>query len=314
MVTVCVVTYNQEKWIRQTLDSILAQETEYPFEVIIGEDHGTDGTRAICQEYVDKYANVTLLPLTDNLGVTANWIRCVQAGTGKYIMTCAGDDWWHNLKKIPLQVDFMEQHPECCLSHTDINEYREDTGRTISNLNAATGLVPPEGRIQQYVLRGQDGISALSSCIRADVLKMYVPLDEFAKRKFPREDWPTYLVISAYGDILYQPESTATYRVGQESITRTSNYSKLIARAQQDLEMTEYLYSLLPNLGPFKDKPYFESIGYHNALLAAYRNDDYKSAHEFAKNDKLGRLATTMANTWITFKLFRWIQQKRRKL
>ena len=49
MVTVCIVTYNQEKWIRQTLDSVLSQQTEYPFEVIIGEDHGTDGTRAICQ-------------------------------------------------------------------------------------------------------------------------------------------------------------------------------------------------------------------------------------------------------------------------
>ena len=58
MVTICIVTYNQEQWIRQTLDSILAQQTDYPFEVIIGEDHGTDGTRAISQEYADKYPNM----------------------------------------------------------------------------------------------------------------------------------------------------------------------------------------------------------------------------------------------------------------
>ena len=100
MVTVCIVTYNQEKWIRQTLDSVLAQQTDYPFEIIIGEDHGTDGTRAICQEYANKYDNVTLLPSPTNLGVTANWIQCIQAGTGRYIMTCAGDDWWHNPSKI----------------------------------------------------------------------------------------------------------------------------------------------------------------------------------------------------------------------
>lgn len=54
MVTVCIVTYNQEKWIRQTLDSVLAQQTDYPFEIIIGEDHGTDGTRAICDEYANR--------------------------------------------------------------------------------------------------------------------------------------------------------------------------------------------------------------------------------------------------------------------
>ncbi|MBQ7211040.1 MAG: glycosyltransferase [Paludibacteraceae bacterium] len=117
MVTVCIVTYNQEKWIRQTLDSVLAQQTEYPFEVIIGEDHGTDGTRAICQEYADKYENVTLLPLVPNMGVTANWIQCVKAGTGKYIMTCAGDDWWHNPDKIQLQVDFISTSGMCTMSY-----------------------------------------------------------------------------------------------------------------------------------------------------------------------------------------------------
>ena len=128
MVTVCVVTYNQEKWIRQTLDSLLAQQTEYSFEIVIGEDSGTDNSRAICQEYADRYENVVLLPETENLGVTANWIRCVQAGTGKYIMTCAGDDWWHNPKKIQMQVDFMEVNPECVMCHTDIDEYNDTTG------------------------------------------------------------------------------------------------------------------------------------------------------------------------------------------
>ena len=108
MVSVIVCTYNQEQWIRQTLDSILAQQTNYPYEVIIGEDHGTDGTRAICQEYANKYDNVTLLPLTENLGVTANWIHCIQAGTGKYIMGCAGDDYWHNPYKLQLQVEYKK--------------------------------------------------------------------------------------------------------------------------------------------------------------------------------------------------------------
>lgn len=308
MVTVCVVTYNQEKWIRQTLDSILAQETEYPFEVIIGEDHGTDGTRAICQEYVDKYANVTLLPLTDNLGVTANWIRCVQAGTGKYIMTCAGDDWWHNLKKIPLQVDFMEQHPECVMCHTDIDEYNEKNGILNKSVKQANGIVPPEGRIQRTILSGQEYISAVTMCIRRSVFEEYVPADEFAKRRFPREDWPTLLILAAHGEIRYLPVSTATYRVGQESITRTSNYEKIFERAQKDKEMTMYLYSLFPEWGPFEDESYFDNIGYHNALMAAYRNNDYRAARKYAKMDKYPTKATWMAKTWVTFKMYRWLK------
>ena len=308
MVTVCVVTYNQEKWIRQTLDSILAQQTDYPFEVIIGEDHGTDNTRAICQEYADRYEDVTLLPLRENMGVTANWIQCVQAGKGKYIMTCAGDDWWHNPDKIQMQVDFMEAHPDCVVCHTDIDEYNEQTRTTVHNYIKQRGVVPPEGWIQKEILLGKEHISAVTMCIRRETFEKYVPADEFARRRFPREDWPTLLVLAAHGDILYLPESTATYRVGQESITRTINYERIFKRAQQDKEMTEYLYSLFPEWGPFEDGPYFDNIGYHHALLAAYRNNDYRAARKYAKSDKFPTKATYMARAWVTFKLFRWLR------
>jgi len=314
MVSVCVVTYNQEKWIRQTMDSILAQQTDYPFEIIIGEDHGTDDTRAICQEYADKYENVTLLPSPSNLGVTANWIKCVQAGTGKYIMSCAGDDWWHNPNKIQLQVDFMEAHPECCICHTDIDEYCENTGILKKSVKQTNGIKPPEGRIQNYILSGREHISAVTMCIRRSTFENHVPANEFARRRFPREDWPTLLVLAAFGDILYIPVSTATYRVGQESITRTSDYETIFRRAQQDKAMTEYLYTLFPEWGSFKDGPYFDNIGYHNALNAAYRNNDYKSARAFAKKDIFPSWATRMAYTKLTFSLFRWLQIKRRKL
>lgn len=314
MVTVCIVTYNQEKWIRQTLDSVLAQQTEYPYEVIIGEDHGTDATRAICQEYADKYENITLLPSTTNLGVTANWIQCIHAGTGKYIMTCAGDDWWHNPNKIQLQVEFMETHPACVVCHTDIDEYNETTGVIKKSLKQSKGVVPPEGKIQRTILSGRDYISAVTMCIRRSIFEKFVPADEFARRRFPREDWPTLLVLAAHGEIRYLPVSTATYRVGQESITRTSDYEKVIRRAQKDKEMTEYIYSLFPDWGPFEDGPYFDNIGYHHALYAAYRNNDYAAAKVYAKLDKYPTKATYMAYTWLTFKVFRALQRYRNRL
>ena len=309
MVTVCVVTYNQEKWIKQTLDSILAQQTDYSFEIIIGEDHGTDGTRTICQAYADKNDNIKLLPSPTNIGVTANWIQCVRAGTGKYIMTCAGDDWWHNPNKIQLQVDFMEAHPECVLCHTDEDEYYEHSGILKRSVKQSRGIVPPEGRIQKTILSGHEYISAVTMCIRRSTYEEHIPADEFARRRFPREDWPVMLVLAAYGDIRYIPVSTATYRIGQESITRTSNYDKIFERAQKDKEMTQYLYTLFPEWGPFNDGPYFDNIGYHNAMLAAYRNNDYMSAHKFALMDKFASKATYMAYTWLTFKLYRWLKR-----
>ena len=309
LATICIVTYNQEQTIRQTLDSIIAQQTDFPFEIIIGEDYGTDNTRAICQEYANKYPNITLLPSTENLGVTANWIRCIQAGSGKYIMTCAGDDWWHNPQKTQIQVDFMELHPECCLCHTDEDMFYEHTGKTIKSVKKNQNIVPPEGRIQRKILKGEDHISAVTTCIRRSTFEKNVPADDFARMRFPREDWPTHLVLAAHGDILYIPISTATYRVGQESITRSSNYDKIINLAQKDKEMTKYLYSLFPEWGPFSDDFYFDHIGYHNALRAAYRNNDYKAAHKYAPKDKFPTTETYMA-----FKLYRWIKNKLKRI
>lgn len=305
MVTVVVVTYNQERWIRQTLDNILAQETSYPYEVIIGEDGGTDGTRAICSEYADKYEFITLLPAAENMGVTANWIRCVQAGKGKYIMSCAGDDYWHNHNKIHLQVDFMEQHPECVICHTDIDVLYVKKNKISHSHKEKHKIVPPEGKIQGQILQGRENISAVTMCIRRDAFEKYIPMDKFVEMKFPREDWPTLLILSAYGDIRYIPVSTATYRTGQESITTMVDYDKIRRRAEKDKEMTEYLYTLFPEWGPFKDGPYFDTIVNHHIVMAAYRNNDYPSAHEYAKKDIFSNKATRCAKTWLTFQAYR---------
>ena len=82
-------------------------------------------------------------------------------------------------------------------------------------------------------------------------------------------------------------------------------YEKIFARAKKDKEMTAFLYSLFPDLGPFEAGPWFDNIGYHYALMAAYRNDDYRAAKKYAKMDKYPTKATWMAKTWLTFKLYR---------
>lgn len=78
--------------------------------------------------------------------------------------------------------------------------------------------------------------------------------------------------------------------------------------------MTEYMYTLFPDWGPFEDGPYFDNVGYHNALYAAYRNNDYAAANVYAHMDKFPNNAKYMAYTWLTFQLFRTIQKQRNRL
>lgn len=303
-VSVIVITYNQEQWIEQTLDSILAQKTEYSYEIIIGEDFGTDNTRNICKRYVDKYDNIFLTEQTTNLGIIGNYINCLRQCKGKYIMVCAGDDFWHNPNKIQLQVDYMNSHTECVISHTDINLLNENSGKLLSDYNKQHNITPPEGKIQHEVIAGKEYIRAVTMCIKKEVLFKYCDLDKWIELAFPREDWPTLFILSAYGDINYIPISTATYRVGQESITNTLSYDKIRKRYKQDRIMTEYLYSLFPELGEFKDGWWYDSHVYHSLLVAAYHNNDYKSAKEFAKRSPVDSMKKKFARSKILFMMY----------
>ena len=113
MVSIIVITYNQEKTIARTLNSILHQETQYPFEIIIGDDASTDGTRVICEEYRNKYPNIIKLnEYHPNYGVVKNYAEALKRCTGKYIMVCAGDDWLHHKKKVSPAASLCLRSPQ----------------------------------------------------------------------------------------------------------------------------------------------------------------------------------------------------------
>lgn len=112
-VTVSIITYGQEKYIRQCLDSVFEQKTSFEFQVVVAEDCSPDNTRAILLEYKEKYGEKLVLILHDkNLGVTANSDSIVPFFKGKYIAVLEGDDCWIDDNKLQRQYDFLESHPE----------------------------------------------------------------------------------------------------------------------------------------------------------------------------------------------------------
>lgn len=112
-VSVCVITYNQEKYIRQCLQSIVDQEVNFDFEIIVGEDCSTDGTRAIVQEFADIYPQM-FKPIFHNLNIggCANYVAVHQAAVGEYVAHVDGDDFWSR-SKLKTQVRYLEDESDC---------------------------------------------------------------------------------------------------------------------------------------------------------------------------------------------------------
>ena len=112
-VSVICVTYNHEKYIREALDSILMQKTDFSFEILIGEDCSTDKTRDILKEYEEKYpGRFTMYYRGKNLGATQNEYELFMDAKGKYIASLELDDIWTDPMKLQKQYDFLEKHDE----------------------------------------------------------------------------------------------------------------------------------------------------------------------------------------------------------
>ena len=115
-VNVWMITYNQEAYIGQAIESVLMQKTTFPVEMVIGEDGSRDNTRAVIQDYCTRYpGRIRLLPDVGNLGMMGNMIRTLKACNAKYVAMLEGDDYWIDEHKLQKQFDFMEAHPDCSL-------------------------------------------------------------------------------------------------------------------------------------------------------------------------------------------------------
>ena len=112
--SVVFITYNHERYIRQALDSVLMQKTDFPFEIVVGEDCSTDHTRDILNEYKEKYPDqIRLLYREKNLGrPTLNVYQTAMECKGKYMAFLEGDDFWTDPEKLQKQVRFLEEHDE----------------------------------------------------------------------------------------------------------------------------------------------------------------------------------------------------------
>jgi glycosyltransferase involved in cell wall biosynthesis len=115
LLSIVLITYNHEKYIREALDSILFQKTNFNFEIVIGDDCSTDTTPEICREYASKHTNINYKKYDSNGGVPINWNKTISRCSGKYIAMLEGDDYWIDENKLQKQVDVLQANSKITL-------------------------------------------------------------------------------------------------------------------------------------------------------------------------------------------------------
>lgn len=223
-VSIFLLTYNQKQFIAQTINSILMQKANFNFQIVIGEDCSTDGTRSICETFAEKYSNkIKLLPaLEKNIGLIANYMRTIKACEGKYIAICDGDDYWIDENKLQKQVSFLEDNPNYSIVYSKLKKlfpdgtFKESIQRKLKQAGDFDDLVFENVIPSVTVLfRNRQNISAVPTWIT----------------NFPYGDWPTYLwILKDGGKIHFMDEITAVYRmhIGVSAQVRKSSSNTLL--------------------------------------------------------------------------------------
>ncbi|MEO5581677.1 MAG: glycosyltransferase [Saprospiraceae bacterium] len=126
LASICTMTKDLEGIIADGIKSWLDQQTRFPYEIVLSDDHSTDNTLAVVKKFQQEHPDkIRILSSDRRLGLAKNWIKCMQACTGKYIAFCDGDDLWTDPLKLQKQIDYMEASPDCNLVCADYDYVSE---------------------------------------------------------------------------------------------------------------------------------------------------------------------------------------------
>jgi glycosyltransferase involved in cell wall biosynthesis len=203
--SVVMVTYNHERYLAQSLASVLSQRVNFDYEIVVGEDCSTDGTRDILMNFYRRYpGRIVPLVRNRNLGPLRNIEEALAACRGQYLALIEGDDYWTCENKLQRQVDFLDAHPSCaicCHRVQIVNEMGSER----------TGIFPTYAAGPHTI---EDLLSGNFICTCATVYRRESnsPLpDRF--RNMNAGDWTRFTLIARHGNIELMDEVMAVYRI-----------------------------------------------------------------------------------------------------
>ena len=227
VVSVVVITYNHASYIGETLDSILAQKTNFPIEICIGEDESSDGTREICLDYARRYPKQIRLFLRSRKDVMYfrgrpcgrnNFVKTLASCRGKYVALLEGDDYWTDPLKLQKQFDALEANlgAVCCHHWQDVlhegdvavgkNDFFRD-GYYSEALSTVGDIFANRMRVKTRTAMYRN----------LDVLSH---LPEWIYQVFAG-DVPLSMILGKFGDFIFIDEPMAVYRITGNGYSRT---------------------------------------------------------------------------------------------
>lgn len=309
LVSIVVITYNQERCLGKTLDSLLAQECGFEYEIIVSDDCSKDRTRDIIRDYAVRYPCIKPYVTPKNLGLVGNYVYAVSQCSGSYIAMCDGDDIWNNPSKLRRQVEIMEKDPSIGLVYTDVIIDSVVTGEKYVRRCAN----PREDLFTQLL---EGNILTISTvCFRADLLQ-YVDLDSFVPNGYRMQDYPMWLEFCHHTRFCRIPEPMVTYLIDHR-VVNTDEVSLHACRFDENTtRIREHYLSLHPDATTLTADDLWDAhyrIGYRSGLNTGDRARTRDYVRKIHRKTAYERRLQVICRSSILFKLYVFYRKKHLK-
>lgn len=274
-----MITYNHEAFISEAIEGVLMQKTDFPVELVIGDDCSTDRTPSICRQYQERYPQaVRLIEQPENVGVSENFRRSLNSCRGKYVAICEGDDYWTDPDKLQKQVDFLAANPDysicfhnCALVFDDENE----PSRLLSSGEDVDYSF--DDFITRRVVAGP-----VAMLFRRSLLPTF-------PEGFIVFDWVIFLIMSHGGKVRFINDVTSVYRRHAENWTNVFS----VRKAEFLLSVTQQCKDYFaPAYGDVFDK--WLSHCYADVCFTSFREGNFeKFSENYEKCEKYWDLLET---------------------
>lgn len=257
-VSVSVMTYNHAKFIRQALDSILMQETNFPFQAVVHDDASTDGTRDIVESYAKSHPDriKAILQEENQMGKGRRILSILRPHLiGEYIASLDGDDFWTNRKKLQTQADFLDGNPGCAIIQTRCAYVDDTTGEKLHSFPLPYRSKP---RHRLADLASDNFVQTSAAMVRASAVPNPMPA---GFEKLPFGDYAQFSLAAREGWIGLIDEEMVVYRV------HSSNFWYNNSQEERTRKTATVRAFIVDNLSPKDRGPWLEAMGYIRPTL-----------------------------------------------
>jgi glycosyltransferase involved in cell wall biosynthesis len=250
LASILMIAHNVEAWIATAIDSVLMQEVDFAYELVIGEDCSTDATARIVAEYAARHpTRVRAIMRPRNLGMNANFFATLDECRGRYIALLDADDYWLHPQKLQRQVEFLEAHPAYAICFHNA-EVVYDGGAEASH---PFHMAVPDRRLSAPIPKET---STLDDIVLGNFMQTGSVVfrsgatgqrpDWF--QEMPTFDWPLHVANAMHGDIRYIDEIWSAYRVHHGGVwSMNMSFYRTVDDAERMLDAYHRLDDWLDN-------------------------------------------------------------------